>query len=202
MGLANAQTPVRLEFEVASVKSHTRGAEDEPSRFNRCTAGRLVATNTPVKSVLEWAWDARHRFQAPAWVSEDGDRFDIEAKAAREISLAECRQMVGALLADRFQFQAHWETREQNAYALVQVRCGTKLKPANMENPGPDEGIWLAGAKIGAKGWDLATLAWQVSTFYEVGIPVVDKTELKGLLQFKLDWTNFPQNVSDKPGIF
>jgi len=30
----------------------------------------------------------------------------------------------------------------------------------------------------------------------------VDKTELKGLFQFKLDWTNFPQNVSDKPGIF
>lgn len=152
--------------------------------------------------MIEWAWDARHRFQAPAWASEDGDRFDIEAKAAREISLAECKQMVRALLADRFQFQAHWETREQKAYALVQAGGGTKLKPANMENPGPDEGIWLAGAKIGAKGWDLATRAWQVSTFYEVGLPVVDKTELKGLVQFKLDWTNFPQNVPDKPGIF
>src|SRR5207249_128170 len=79
----------------------------------------------------------------PRWVDED--RFDIEAKPSsssesskwvpvnfKSAPNAEMRQMLQTLLAERFQLNAHNETRREQAFALVAVKGGAKLtKPAS-----------------------------------------------------------------------
>ncbi len=196
------QTLPRPEFEVTSVKPHKADPRDTGPQFNKCAGGRLVATNSGAKMMIEWAWDAMNPFEAPAWASFGGDTYDIEAKAGRAISLSECKQMLQSLLADRFQLKVHKETREQKAFALVQAKGGAKLKAANMDNPGPEDGIWIVDGKIGARGWEAEKIAWWLTTVSSVGLPVVDKTGLNGFFQFRIDFTNFPQNVHDKPDIF
>jgi uncharacterized protein (TIGR03435 family) len=111
---AGAQTPPI--FEVASVKQYPFRAGypprkgywveprmDDPQRFRALTY---------VQSLIEWAYHVRD-FQvvgSPQWIREVHARFDIHAMAARASNQSEMRQMVQALLSDRFKLMLHRET--------------------------------------------------------------------------------------------
>jgi uncharacterized protein (TIGR03435 family) len=74
---------------------------------------------------------------APGWA--DADTYDIEAKAesrAQPIPVCELKQMVQALLAERFQLKAHLDSRELPVYNLMVVKQG-KLKPSPDQTPPP-----------------------------------------------------------------
>jgi uncharacterized protein (TIGR03435 family) len=74
---------------------------------------------------------------APGWTESEG--YDILAKPAprpepdpwaSEEGQRRLRESTKALLAERFGFQAHIETRESPIYALVVAKGGPKLKPS------------------------------------------------------------------------
>jgi uncharacterized protein (TIGR03435 family) len=69
----------------------------------------------------------------PAWA--DAERFNIEAKAedgGPPITRDQMQRMVQALLSDRFQLKAHWEKRDNvEIYNLVAAKDGLKLKPSD-----------------------------------------------------------------------
>ena len=126
-----------LRFEVATIKpSDPEGAfkgPNDPLHFvrRRETLAILVAT----------AYDLEV-FQVsggPAWASTD--RFDVEAKPERPATPAQMRQMLRALLADRFQLACHGAMRPVAAYALVVAKGGPKIGPRfhvhNEGAPGP-----------------------------------------------------------------
>jgi uncharacterized protein (TIGR03435 family) len=50
------------------------------------------------------------------------DRFDVNATANREVSLAELRSMLQTLLVERFRLKTHYETRQAPVYRLVLAR--------------------------------------------------------------------------------
>ena len=162
----------------------------------------MVASNTSIKAAIEWAYDVIQEFSAPSWASQGGDTYDIEAKAARLINVPECKMMLRTLLEDRFKLKLHRETRGTRAYVLVLDKGGSKLRQANMGNPGAADGIWIQGGKIGAKGWDTLTIARWLATIDGLGIPVVDGPGLKGFYQFKLDFTLAMGGDGEKPDIF
>ena len=190
----------RPEFEVATVKRNQ--SNSGATRFNKCAGGRLVASNTPIKAAIEWAYDIFQEFSVPAWASQGGETYDIEAKAAQLINVPECKLMLQTLLEDRFKLKLHREMRETRAYVLVLDKGGSKLRQANMDNPGASDGIWIQGGKIGAKGWDTSTIARWLATIDSLGIPVVDGTGLKGFYQFKVDFARSLGGDGDKPDIF
>ena len=79
---------------------------------------------------------------APKWLCDD--RFDILAKLASDDSDGatpkapqlldeELRQMLRALIEDRFQMKEHWENRPVTAYNLVAVN--PKMAPADPKSP-------------------------------------------------------------------
>lgn len=96
---------------------------------------RLVATNVPLKTLLNFAFAPASGVllnsqivNAPDWANTD--RFDIEAKAtgdAPSIPIAQMRLMLQSLLEDRFQLKAHRENRELPVYNLVLIKSGPKL---------------------------------------------------------------------------
>ena len=123
----------------------------------RINGGQVDVQGATLKFLITFAWDLNPNDEevlvgAPKWL--DADRFDILAKVVSEaqgsaganapqIAIEDLRQMIQALLEDRFKLQAHMEERPISAYTLIAVN--PKLKKADplsrtrcKEGPGPD----------------------------------------------------------------
>jgi uncharacterized protein (TIGR03435 family) len=217
--LAQSAAPI---FEVASIKQNKSGATGgafggPPSRF--------TATNTPAQAFITYAFRVQD-FQiegAPDWVTND--RWDVNAKAdgnspATTIDGNDARrEMVRALLIDRFRMSVHKETRERPIYALVLARLGqvsARLHPsttdcAALENASrvgqnprtppmtpdsvPDCTIRDPPGRI---SWGTQTMQAVASVLLDsVQRPVVDRTGLEG--NFSALVTYRPDSGPDQP---
>jgi uncharacterized protein (TIGR03435 family) len=150
------------------------------------------------------------RFQisgGPNWLPSE--RFDIEAKmdaatadALEKLSqdqrvLAQ-QQMLQALLANRFQLTVHRETNELTIYKLVIAKGGPKLREAKPDGTHPGAGSMqgsVLGGEVIAQAVPVPRLAHELTLM--LGHPVSDKTELKGVYDFKLQFT--PDNRLQPP---
>jgi uncharacterized protein (TIGR03435 family) len=127
VALVSAQT-----FDVASIKQNTSGSErgqfgGPPSRF--------TATNVPALRFITFAYQMQDFLieKAPDWLNTA--RWDINAKADGNFPAATIdgpdprRDMLRALLVDRFKLAVHRETRERPVYALVLAQPDQPLSP-------------------------------------------------------------------------
>src|SRR5262245_20530219 len=128
-----------LQFDVVSIKPNTGGPG--PTMIQMPPTGRVTIVNATFRMMLRSA----HRLQdyqivgGPDWLNRD--RFDIQAAPAADYQpeplvpcigpdcpLSKVQLMMQALLADRFQFKSHRETRELPIYEMTIARSGFKLK--------------------------------------------------------------------------
>ena len=137
------------QFEVASIRKNPEGG----ARVSIETPpGRFQATNAPVRFLIRWAYRiAEPRIIAgPDWIAVD--RFDISATAPAEGWTGDrTRQMVRALLADRFGLVARTETREMALYNLLVVKPGTlgpNLRPAASDCSAPDTPSRMVAGRV------------------------------------------------------
>jgi uncharacterized protein (TIGR03435 family) len=216
-GLSAQGTTPRPAFEVASVKPNTSRAG--LVMVGTLPGGRFNATNVPLRLLLRFAYEIQD-FQlagAPGWI--DSDRFDIVATAGG-VPNPPIRQMVRALLEDRFNLIAHTETREGPTYQLVLARgdgrtaaglrrsgpdcLPIKLWPGAPPPPPPPPGVPLnpgggvrrcpsmpVPGRVSAREMTMAQ--WAVTLTQFVGRPVVDRTGLQGGFDFDIEWT--PDNL-------
>ena len=126
-GRPDAQSPAPDRFEVASIKPNK--APLSMITANQEPGGRFVATNQSLKDLIGLAYKIRDSqiVGGPAWIGTD--RFDINARADRELppfnptgEAGPLEQMLQSLLTDRFRLVAHRETRELPIFALVMAR--------------------------------------------------------------------------------
>jgi len=206
MGQVPGQKPA---FEVASVKVNNSGPAGGPP-VARSDGPRFVASNSTFKFLLMFAYRPSSGrplrnidiIGAPGWT--DSDHLDVEGKgeSGASPSAEQMRLMVQALLQDRFQLKAHWETREMPTYNLVAAKNGPKLKVSEDQNPArldqQGRGVVRTIAKPSPSGIALnmsgngLPLDLLLSTFQSyAGRPLFDKTGLSGLfdvnLQFFMD---------------
>ena len=127
-------------FEVASVKPNLSG--DFRRAIGPGPGGRFQALNNTLRELVTYAYGvdmARAGLQitgGPPWM--DSLRFDIDAVAPGGAATpVEAREMVRALLAERFKLQARRETREVATYDLVvdrrDGRLGGKLRASTID---------------------------------------------------------------------
>jgi len=98
----------------------------------------------------------------------------------------EMRGRVRTLLAERFRLSIHRESKEAPVYALVVARGGSKLQVAKPAGDGP-QGLRMNRGPLTGMSAPLSMLANTLAS--QVGRPVIDKTELEGKYDFKLEWT-------------
>ena len=98
------------------------------------------------------------------------------------------RPMLKALLEERFQLKYHQETKELPVYSLVVAKGGSKLKPSESKQPGPQ--MRMGRGQVNAKGANLAMIARMISQ--QMGRDVIDKTGLTGTHDLNLEWTPEP----------
>ena len=182
---AFAQSPVTA-FEVASVR---------PTDLNKSLfyvpmeagPGRFSATGFTLDYLIQWSYGLRN-FQVsggPGWIKTE--RFDIQAKAEAPAGLEQIKEMVQALLADRFQLTLHRESKELSVYALIVGKNGPKLESAKDPVPAGSRGrIEIFQGSLTSRGATMGVLAEALSTMLDR--PVVDQTGLSGNYDYKLSY--------------
>ena len=199
-------------FEVVSVKVNRSGADRQDMRL--MPGGRAVMTNVPLRRVILTA----HRMLpqqligAPDWL--ESERFDIMAQASESLFPAasggpagSAEMMLQRLLADRFKFAAHTESRELPVYELVMARSDGRLGPriapakanceALMEAYGRGGGPMPPASECGGsrepgRVWMRGAIIPNFARAILVGWTdriVIDRTGLRGGFDFDLEFT-------------
>lgn len=201
-------------FAVASVKPNKSGGG--PMFMGFQPGGRFRATNASLRELVSLAFAPDQplpNFQivgASGWTTSD--RFDIDAKADENPTRETGREMLRALLADRFKVVAHTETRPLLIFTLVVNRPDGKLGPQltkttvdcaalraargnspSLPPPPPGPGARLpcgfAGGFNRIAGGDI-TMAQLVTLLSRpLNEVVVDQTGLVGTFDVDLTWT-------------
>jgi uncharacterized protein (TIGR03435 family) len=183
--------PVRA-FDVASVKLH-----DGPKRIVGVeTSGlRLTASASNLRGLIMWAYDLKNSQVSGSarLLNDDEDtRWDIAAKAEGDTAptRAQFRQMLQALLADRFKLAVHREPREMPVYALVVGKSGPKFKES-APDASPAFHVGVSGRNYEVT-YPKATMAGLTDVIVDTCFPdrpVLDRTGLQGDYDIKLTYT-------------
>ncbi len=201
---AEAAAPVALPaWDVSTVKP---SSPDARGSMFQITPDGIKITGMPLWMAVREAFGLENDrlLGGPGWAKTTN--FDIEAKVAPEdapklkaLKMEQRRQMMVALLAERFGLKYHHETRDLPMYELVVARGGAKMQASKPDPAGPDQGpgpapsperhmLMMRGrGHIESTGTGMSGLVRLLSG--QLGRTVVDKTGLTGDYDFKLDWT-------------
>ena len=173
-------------FEVASIRPS--GPNDSMGMFP--SPGTLRIGSYTLRRLVQESSDlmAYQVVGGPAWVDED--KYTIVGKAAVKANFHELIGMLVPLLKERFQLRMHRESRQMNGYALVVVKSGPKIKPANKETV-KGRSFAIHGTQLSS--WDLDMKFFAHILAGQLRVPVVDETRLDGRFQFTLRYA--PEEV-------
>ena len=125
------QPPAPLRFEVASIKLW----QPPTTRATSVTVvpapvgSGIFNRSTTAAGLIAGAYEVQD-FQLSGgedWVRSE--RYDVAARAGREVSQTELREMVKTLLADRFKLRVRIDTREMTILELRLARSDGRLGP-------------------------------------------------------------------------
>jgi uncharacterized protein (TIGR03435 family) len=194
--LAEGQTPV--SFEAAAIHPNPSGTEG--SLVDLEPTGRLTVKNSTLKALIRAAYGVQNDqiIDGPKWL--DTDRYDIEAKTSGPISQDREQPLMQNLLADRFKFKVHRDSRELTVYLLELGRNGPQFKK-NLSgsssihtNRGPGK------TQITVTGIGMQQFAGMLAK--EMGRGVIDKTGLSDNYDFSLEWDPDQTAGSSVPSVF
>lgn len=223
---AQVGPPVRpLEFDVASVKLQP---EAPTGPGFRVAADGLRARSYSLKDLIAYTYGypPDRILAGPGWL--ESNRYEIIGRTNQSgATTPMVKEMIKALLADRFQLRAHTESRPASVFALIIARRDGRLGPSLKPSTGCQQGRVVTGASatldgknracgtrtlvdrglatIEAGGAPISELVWALGG--ATGNKVVDKTGLSGLfdfdLKFTLPWTPGRQlEPGDIPEVF
>lgn len=208
---AALQASAQPTFDIVSIHPMRQDDKSPEHIENPSKSGYVRAVNVNLKSLMEVAYDVPdlRMFGGPSWLTSE--RFSLEAKAdpslneqltalpaeqAKQIK----RQMMAALLVDKFKLAVHTVTREMPVYALVVAKDGPKLGGTK-----PSDGSKSAGGQfleIRPGSNSLEILAYELS--WRVGRPVLDRTGLHDSGALTLWWREDEETAADSnaPSLF
>jgi uncharacterized protein (TIGR03435 family) len=135
----------------------------------------------------------------PRWL--DTDMYDIVATTSEKISPEQLKLLLQNLLADRFRLKVHWETRKTSVYALVLDKNGPKFKEsAEVQEPGINTKKGPGGAQMKGTREPISILASNLGN--QLGRIVLDKTGLRGVYDWMLEWNPDLTVDSSRPSLF
>jgi uncharacterized protein (TIGR03435 family) len=230
-----AQDASEPRFDVASIKPNRSGSGSFRRRIN--PGGRLTVTNETLPQLIDFAYDVGDLWRVlagessrvtggPRWIMSE--HYDVNASAGREVTPDEMGAMLRALLRERFKLAVHREAKEQDIYALQELRPGGELGPQlrrvtvdcaevakqrgeavkngtplppNAANGAPSCGLAPQDGQLKSGGVTMDVLATHISK--EAGRTVVNKTGLLGEYEFTLRFSSIGNGASDgRPSIF
>lgn len=196
-----------LAFEVASIKATEPG--NRVGGALMMLPERLVVRNQTLRALISTAYQMEtfRIVGGPAWTTSDS--LDISATTGHRATIDESRQMLRALLEERFKLNTHRHTHDARIYVLTFAHDDHKLGPdltpttldcatilaerrqngTGMPPPTPSIPRPICGATVGngfhAHGVQIAAFAQTLGTLMRE--TVVDETGLTGWWDFDVD---------------
>jgi uncharacterized protein (TIGR03435 family) len=212
---APADKPVRLEFEVASLKTNQSGSPGYAIAPR--PGGKLQATNISLKRLIAVAYSMTdfQIFSSVSWL--ETLRYNLDAKAPGPAALPELRLMLRSMLDDRFQLKVHKDTRDLQRYTLMPAKagipaggpglteapngdCAASVSPQAALANGTPCGLVNQGlGRINGNRGRISQLCDRLTTL--LGVTVVDESGLKGIYDIAVTWTPDPSLEHLPPGI-
>jgi bla regulator protein blaR1 len=216
---APPQESPTLTFDVASV--HEWGPGQGPAgpfvAGVEFSTGRVRSRCASLQALIFYAYELTGSEMLeglPKWGNascgypDSAGTFAIEATMPANTTRTQSRQMMQALLTQRFNLAAHWETRQLPAYALRIAGGKPKLKPSDPDRdpPNPPGSIGCPAddphCHIGfcCGSTTMTILAGMLTHALER--PVIDKTGLAGSYYFGiLKWAGAESGGSSLPSL-
>ena len=189
-----AQSPATSQFQITSIQISTR---PQPGMRGGILRGdRYELRNAKMVDLIRTAYDvqAERVTGGPSWL--EWNRYDVAALAPEGTTAPVLRDMLKALLAERFQLRVRQDTATVPGFAL-KVSATHKLRPAT--GPGSCQGQVTPGPNgaplqtIACTGTTLAQIVEQLprssGPYFPPGTLMVDETGLTGLWDFELKYT-------------
>lgn len=174
-----AQNPASPAFDVAGVRINRQ--DPYVGQELRISGDTLIIRNRNLRVIAAWAYNLQwSQIAGPSWI--DSDRFDIIAKADQPLSEDGMRPMLQALLAERFHFVSHRETRQADALVLTVPKGGHRMTPSKKTEGPPGSRQDPARGTV-VEGVALAEICQDMSHDAH-SIPIVDMTGLTGRFDF------------------
>jgi uncharacterized protein (TIGR03435 family) len=212
VALAQSNAPAKtaaspLTFDVASIRPTDPKTQGWRMNF---TVDGLMAQRVTLHQLIQEAYSAYEDGRilgGPSWL--DTDHFDIlarldpaEVPTYKDLTLAQRREMLRSLLAERFQLTIHPERRSFPAFALRIAKSGLKLQKAR-ESLNSTYGVKGYDSRVTrsrrglleGKNFSMPDLARLLES--PAQRIVVDETGLKDRYDFLLQWT--PLDASGNP---
>jgi len=204
--------PPPQQFDVATIKP----AQPDAKPQGNINGNQIDLTGTTLKFLIMFAWDMNPNNNemlvgAPKWL--DSNKFDILAKTSSDalshagparlpVDIEDIRQMLQALLIERFQMKTHKEDRPISAYTLTATN--PKLKKADplsrtrcKEGPGPDGkdpriASPVLNRLVSCQNMTMAQIGEEFQHIAAGFIysPVLDATGIKGSWDFTLSFSS------------
>lgn len=208
IGILRAQSlPPEPAYTYGVVSIHRSAPDARGVQWDTGPQAGLRTTNTTALVLLEWAYRIpEYRLTGlPAWATSE--HYDVTFTPAEpeiaESNFANATEMarrnrnwqrLQAVLRDRFHLVLREETHQLPVYALVQDRNGAKLTPTDSQ-----ESNFVRDRRGHLRA--TAQMIDRLPPFLEdeLGRHVVDKTGLKGLFSFTLEWDPNLQSTGANP---
>lgn len=128
---AVAQSPQKVEFEVASIRPAAPLSENVHIGLH-ADGSQVAFTGFSLKDYIRIAYRVKdYQVTGPDWIGSE--RFDIAGKMPAGSNRDQVNDMLQALLADRFKLTFHREKKEFPVYALVVTKGGLKAKVSPLD---------------------------------------------------------------------
>lgn len=187
-------------FEVASI---TPVRENRPGSYYRSPDGTdlFIVRNAPLPLLVSLAYNMDTRNIVGMASQFDDHEFDISARAEGhpKLSYEQLQPYLQNLLRDRFHLTVHRSTREEEGYALVIAKGGSKMKAVDAGKAAGDTPYILPNG-IEARAASMGMLASLLSR--PVGAEVVDQTGLIGNYAIDLKYRASDSEDSSLPSVF
>lgn len=206
--VAFAQTP---QFEVASIRPSASTASEKVNVGVHIDGAQLTCNYFSLKDLIRMAYQVKD-YQVMGSDFLASDRFDIAAKIPAGVGQDQVRDMMKALLAERFQLKVHTEKKDFPVFALLVAKSGLKIKESPVDNDsdaeptkapvnvtasggrggvnvnlGHGSSFTFADNKLVAKKMTMAQFAEMLARFEEK--PVVDMTGTTALYDVEMLFT-------------
>ncbi|MGA2730964.1 MAG: TIGR03435 family protein [Terracidiphilus sp.] len=188
-----APTP---SFDVVSIHLSPPSPDGHNHIWNDVHESHFRTGNLSIRDLIQYAYylPKSQILGGPPWLNSA--MYDIDAKSDPEVdarlkampgdaAAQQKRLMVQALLADRFAFAAHHETRELPIYNLVLAKGGAKFQPSDRSGTTID--TWRSRMHVAGSDDTIGLLARELAQLQ--GRVVVNKTGLSGRYDLTLRWT-------------
>jgi uncharacterized protein (TIGR03435 family) len=188
-GSAGAQPSTLPQFEAASVRVVPYAGAVEM----KSDAGHLDYRHIDIKALVWVAFPiTEYQIVWPHGVLGNVNFYDVEATYSVGASQSQIQRMLQRLLAERFNFQSHWEMRDSPVYVLKIAKSGLKIHKS--PNPPGDNALSISVTN-GPDGWSLHDRLPSALPMAPFGITV------SKLVQYLNNNSIFDRMVVDETGL-